>query len=101
MQDAIRAEQNAETNQGYKPDTVLGLCEAVGNELGFNSTLLRIAFLPLLFFAPLVMIGAYLGLGLVVVASRLIFPKPRQPKVEAQIIRDSVQHEREPELVAA
>ena len=101
MQDAIHEGHEAEANPAYKPDTILGVCEAVGNELGFNPTLLRVAFLPLLFFAPKVMIGAYLGLGLVVLASRLVFPKPRQPKVHAQIVRESVQHERGPELIAA
>lgn len=66
----------------YKPDTLLGICEAVGNDLGFSPNLLRVALCCLLFFSPKVMIGAYLGLGVVVLASRLIFPKPRQRKIE-------------------
>jgi phage shock protein PspC (stress-responsive transcriptional regulator) len=81
MQDVIHAGHKADEIKAYKPDNILGICEAVGNDLGFNPTWLRIAFLPILFFAPMVMIGAYLGLGVVVLASRLIFPKPRVAQV--------------------
>lgn len=93
MQHELFVAQKAE-NPSHKPDTILGICEAVGTDLGFNPNFLRVAFLPLLFFAPKVMIGAYLGLGLVVLASRLVFPKPRRPLRAAKV-------ERKPELVAA
>ena len=92
-------------NQSSKPDTILGICEAVGTDLGFNPTYLRIAFLPILFFAPEVMVGAYLGLGVIVLASRLIFPKPRSAKVSGQVAAKQplriAEVERESGLVAA
>lgn len=93
MQDPIPT-----TEAAYKPDNILGICEAVGNDLGFNPTWLRIAFVPILFFAPVVMIGAYLALGAVVLASRLIFPKPRAAAVQNV---KAEQVERQPELLAA
>lgn len=90
MQHEMFSANDAKPVESYKPDTLLGICEAVGNDLGFSPNLLRVALCCLLFFSPKLMIGAYLALGVIVLASRLIFPKPRQRKVE-----------RAPELVAA
>jgi phage shock protein PspC (stress-responsive transcriptional regulator) len=47
-------------------DTILGVCEAIGRDFGFNPLWLRLAFILPLFFAPTAAIAAYLGLGLVV-----------------------------------
>jgi phage shock protein PspC (stress-responsive transcriptional regulator) len=47
-------------------DTILGVCEAIGRDFGFNPLYLRLAFIAPLFFAPTATILAYLGLGLVV-----------------------------------
>jgi phage shock protein PspC (stress-responsive transcriptional regulator) len=47
-------------------DTILGVCEAIGRDFGFNPLWLRLAFIAPLFFAPTAAIAAYLGLGVVV-----------------------------------
>ena len=47
-------------------DTILGVCEALGRDFGFNPLWLRLAFIAPLFFAPTLTILAYLGLGAVV-----------------------------------
>ena len=47
-------------------DTILGVCEAIGRDFGFNPLWLRLAFIAPLFFAPTVTIRAYFGLGAVV-----------------------------------
>jgi phage shock protein C len=47
-------------------DTILGVCEAIGRDFGFNPIWLRLAFIAPLFFAPAAAIGAYLGLGAIV-----------------------------------
>ena len=57
-----------------RPHTVLGVCEGVGEDLGFNPLWLRIAFASGIFFAPLFVVGLYLALGLVVAGSRWAFP---------------------------
>ena len=57
-----------------RPHTVLGVCEGIGEDLGFNPLWLRIAFASGIFFAPLAVVGAYLALGLVVAGSRWAFP---------------------------
>lgn len=68
----------AQVNQVALPlrsHTILGICEAVGEDFGFNPVLLRIPFAASVIYSPMLAIGAYLGLGLVVLASRLLFPK--------------------------
>ena len=63
------------TNQTPLPlrsDTLLGVCEAIGQDFGFNPTYLRLAFIAPLFVAPTAAIAAYLGLGAVVAATRLL-----------------------------
>jgi len=47
-------------------DTILGVCEAIGRDFGFNPLWLRLAFIVPLFFAPMATIGAYFGIGLLV-----------------------------------
>ena len=47
-------------------DTLLGVCEAIGRDFGFNPLWLRLAFIAPLFFAPTMTILAYFGLGAVV-----------------------------------
>ena len=65
-------------------DTLLGVCEAIGQDFGINAIWLRLAFIAPLFFAPVLTIGAYLGLGLLVAASRYFFP--RNKAVEAPML---------------
>lgn len=63
--------------------TILGVCEGIGEDFGFNPTFLRVPFAALVLYSPTVAIGAYLALGLVVLASRLVFPKAKsEPAVE-------------------
>ena len=65
------------TNQTPLPlrnDTILGVCEAIGQDFGFNPLWLRLAFIAPIFFAPLAAIGAYLALGAVVAATRYFAP---------------------------
>jgi phage shock protein PspC (stress-responsive transcriptional regulator) len=62
--------------------TILGVCEAIGEDFGFNPTFLRIPFAASVLYSPMWAIGTYLALGLVVLASRLIFPRPKSPEPE-------------------
>ncbi|MEP7316232.1 MAG: PspC domain-containing protein [Sphingomicrobium sp.] len=59
-------------------DTILGVCEAVGQDFGFNPLWLRLAFIAPLFWQPVYTFAAYLLLGAVVAASRYFFPRPVQ-----------------------
>ena len=102
----MNADANA-TNIMLRNDTILGVCEALGQDFGINPTWLRVAFCLPIFWNPAVVIGAYFGLGLLVAASRFAFPDrtvevhtsaPAQPAVDATA---TVIEERERELVAA
>ncbi|HXH53685.1 MAG TPA: PspC domain-containing protein [Sphingomicrobium sp.] len=57
-----------------RDDTILGVCQGIGEDFGFSPTWLRVAFAAMLFVQPLWTIAAYLALGLLVAASRLLFP---------------------------
>lgn len=59
-------------------DTLFGVCEGLGQDLGVPPNLLRLAFAGLLFFSPLAAIGVYAGLGVLVLATRLLFPSRAQ-----------------------
>ncbi|MGE5721721.1 MAG: PspC domain-containing protein [Sphingomonadales bacterium] len=70
-----------------RDDTFFGVCEAIGQDFGFNANILRVAFGVLLLWNPVVIISAYLGLGVIVAASRWLYPdtprKPRRSKAAA------------------
>jgi phage shock protein C len=79
----------AQVNQVALPlrsHTILGICEAVGEDFGFNPVLLRIPFAASVVYSPLLAIGAYLALGVIVLGSRLLFPagKPKTSAPAAQ-----------------
>ena len=55
--------------------TILGVCEAIGEDFGFNPTFLRVPLAASVVYSPMIAIGVYFALGLAVLASRLLFPK--------------------------
>jgi len=73
-----------------RDDTFLGVCQALGEDFGFNPVFLRIAFAAPLIFAPVLMIEIYLGLGLVVLASRLLAPRPKRKALPQPVEAESV-----------
>jgi phage shock protein PspC (stress-responsive transcriptional regulator) len=64
--------------------TILGACEAVGEDFGFNPILLRVPFAASVLYSPMWAIIAYFAFATVVLASRLIFPKAKAVVDEAQ-----------------
>lgn len=80
--------------------TILGICEAIGEDFGFNPILLRVPFAATVLWSPMWSIAAYLGLGLVVLASRLLFPKTSPQQVESGAAETSSANE-QPEYAKA
>jgi phage shock protein PspC (stress-responsive transcriptional regulator) len=74
----FRADE-ARTPLPLRNDTFLGVCEAIGEDVGMSPNWLRIAFAPLVVINPGLVIGAYLGLGGVVALSRWLFPRDSRP----------------------
>jgi len=63
--------------------TIFGVCEAIGEDFGFNPVLLRVPFAASVLWSPLMAIGAYFALGAVVLLSRLLFPHPKSGSIVA------------------
>jgi phage shock protein PspC (stress-responsive transcriptional regulator) len=57
-----------------RADTLLGVCEGIGQDLGINPNFLRVPFAALMLWNPPVVIASYLGLGCVVALSRWMYP---------------------------
>ncbi len=61
----------------FRSHTVIGVCEGIGEDFGFNPLLLRVPLAAIVLFSPMLAVGVYLALGLIVFAARRIFPNPR------------------------
>jgi|ERR671921_1458280 len=96
----------AQENQVALPlrsHTILGVCEAIGEDFGFNPTFLRVPFAATVLYSPMWAVIAYFALGVVVLASRLLFPKKTQQQsaVEARPEATVTMAEEEPEFAKA
>jgi phage shock protein C len=76
VQDAQPAVHEPEPALPFRNDTILGVCEAIGQDFGFNPTYLRVVFAALFFVNPLMGIGTYLALGAGVALARWLYPVP-------------------------
>ena len=73
-----------------RSDTFLGVCEAIGRDLGFHPNWLRVALSLGMFFSPLGAILTYLGLGVIVALTRWIAPDQLVAvPAQAQLANDS------------
>jgi phage shock protein C len=61
-----------------RDDTFFGICEALGEDFGFNPFYLRLALGVGLIWNPIAMIAAYAAAGIVVAGTRLVAPDPRR-----------------------
>lgn len=82
--------QTIENEQKYvpvtlRPHTILGVCEAIGEDFGISPYWLRIPLAASVLLSPMMAIGAYLALGGIVLLSRLLFPRPKVAKVETVV----------------
>lgn len=57
--------------------TVFGVCEGIGEDFGFNPLFLRVPLATIVLFSPTLAVAVYAALGLIVCASRLIFPRAK------------------------
>ena len=60
-----------------REDTLLGVCEGLGEETGLHPLVFRVGFAMGLFWNPLAMIVAYLAIGVALAAFRWRFPPHR------------------------
>ena len=93
----------AQENQVALPlrsHTILGVCEAIGEDFGFNPTFLRVPFAASVLYSPMWAVIAYFALGALVLASRLLFPKKMKADVAVETRPEATirMAEEEPEL---
>ncbi|HEY0027664.1 MAG TPA: PspC domain-containing protein [Allosphingosinicella sp.] len=74
---------NDHANLILRDDTVLGVCQALGEDFGISPVWLRVLAATLLLWNPQAVIAGYLLAGVLVLASRLLFPRPRAKAAEA------------------
>jgi phage shock protein PspC (stress-responsive transcriptional regulator) len=94
---------HTEPHAPAKPDNLLGICAALGADFGFNPLWLRIALGAGILWNPAVIVGTYLALGLVVLATRLAFPdaNPSASDVPVPATLPVATNSDEPELALA
>jgi len=61
----------------FRSHTILGVCEAIGEDFGFNPVWLRVVLSAMVLWSPTIAIGGYFALGAVVLLSRLVLPKSK------------------------
>jgi phage shock protein PspC (stress-responsive transcriptional regulator) len=69
--------QEKEVALPLRSHTILGVCEALGEDFGFNPIFLRVPFAASVLISPMWAVVSYLALGVLVLATRLIFPKAK------------------------
>ena len=81
----MTADQTAPSTQPSlirRQHTVLGVCEGIGEDLGFNPVILRILFAGGVYFAPVAVIGTYFFLGAALALARWAYPVPTSSTVQ-------------------
>jgi len=85
--------------------TLLGVCEALGEDFGFNPFYLRLPAAVLLLWNPTVIVAVYLAVGMLVATSRFLVREPRAPRAEAfepvAVAEAAPEQEAQPELALA
>jgi phage shock protein PspC (stress-responsive transcriptional regulator) len=80
--------------------TILGVCEAIGEDFGFNPIFLRVPLAAMVIVNAAWAFGAYFGLGAIVLASRLLFPD-RKAATKASIVAQPAAANEQNELAKA
>ena len=73
----------ATANLLTRNDTLLGVCEGLGDEFGFNANYLRVVLAALLLWNAAVVVGVYVALGVVLAIGRRIWPAQTEPEEAA------------------
>ena len=102
VQDAEPAIREGEPALPLRNDTILGVCQAIGEDFGFNPLWLRLAFAALFYLDPLLVTGTYLALGAGVALARWLYPVPAaETHSVAQSVSPTAANEAGPEASLA
>ena len=95
--------QDRQPNLFTRDDTMFGVCEGLGEDLGLNPLWLRLALTGFLFLNPVAAIATYLAAGAIVLSSRWLFPKARVARAApvGTAVPAAAEEMAEPELAQA
>ena len=93
--------QTAQPSVFARDHTFFGVCEALGEDLGFSPVFLRLAFAVGLFLNPVAVIAIYAGLGALVAFTRFVAPNPRTQATEEATAAEPEEAQAEPEMALA
>ena len=91
-------------NVFLRNDTILGTCQAIGDDFGFNANWLRVPLAASLLASPTGGIAFYLGLSVIVLMSRVLFRTRKAPAlaVAAPVAPQEIEaNDDQRELIAA
>ncbi|MEO5612449.1 MAG: PspC domain-containing protein [Sphingomicrobium sp.] len=94
MQDALTAPeqiQEPRPNLVLRHDTILGVCEGIGEDFGFNPNFLRVPFAAGVLWNPLAILVIYLVLGAAFALSRWLYPKAAFASAPPAIVQPPVE----------
>lgn len=78
-----------------RDDTFLGVCEALGEDLGFPPNLLRIALAPVLIWNPLIAVAGYVAAAVLIALLRWVAPNPVSAPPVAAPVTPAAREERD------
>jgi len=81
--------------------TILGVCEGIGEDFGISPLFIRVPLAAMVLWSPMIAFGLYFGLGAVVLASRLFFPRPKTAQASVQVVEAAGHEDREQLPLAA
>ena len=94
-------QDNTNTPLPLRNDTILGVCQAIGEDFGFNPNFLRIPLATMVIWSPLAAIAIYFTLGAFVAASRLLFPNRTSSTASMSTHGPAANSDAESEKIAA
>ncbi len=68
--------------------TILGVCEAIGEDFGFNPVFLRVPLAASVIVSPTWAIATYFLLGAIVLVSRWLFPKAKPAMAGSEVVSE-------------
>lgn len=93
--------QTSQPSVFARDHTILGVCEALGEDFGFNPVLLRVPLAVCLLLNPWAVVATYAGLGMLVGFTRLVAPNPRPATEAAPVAAGPAEAPAEPEMALA
>jgi phage shock protein PspC (stress-responsive transcriptional regulator) len=84
--DWSKSMQKYEPSLFARPDTMFGVCQALGEDFGVSPTWFRIGFASAVIFNVEMALAAYVAVGLIVALVRLIHRSPRKLLAVAPVV---------------